>query len=105
MSGKVPLLLLGVAPVWLTWFGGDVCVSSFGVGVYTGARCVSNETVKVIALTTYTDMRAVSIEEEVTRLIVEEATGLITLVADLELLVHIRYNTEKTKTLITIYWP
>ena len=75
------------------------------MGVYTGARRVSNETVKVIALTTYTDMRAVSIEEEVTRLIVEEATGLITLVADLELLVHIRYNTEKTKTLITIYWP
>ena len=96
MSGKIQLLLLGVAPVWLTWFGGKVCVSSFGVGVYTWARRVSNETVKVIALTTYTDVRAVSIEEEATRLIVEE---------DLELLVHIRYITEKTKRLITICWP
>ena len=85
-------MLLGVAPVWLAWIGGDVRVTSPGVDAYTDAHSISNETVKVFALTTYTDTRAVSTEGETTGPVVEATNGVITLLADLELRIRIRYN-------------
>ena len=92
-------MLLGVAPVWVALIGGDVRVTTPSVGAYTDTHSVSNETVKVFALTTYTETHAVSAEGGTTGPVAEATNGLITLLADLELRVRIRYNKEKGRHL------